>query len=149
MSEEKIEGVETPAAETPVVEKADLTQLLSKDMIIAAKDIKTEVVAVPEWGGSVTVRTMTGADRDDFEASMTASKTGADGVVNQERNLSNFRARLCAMAMVNIHGKLLFPNPEDVEKLGQKSSKALDRVMKAAQKLNGIGADDVEELTKN
>jgi hypothetical protein len=92
---------------------------------------------------------MTGVDRDAFESTLNSLKTDETGKEVQVRNLENFRARLCAATMVNANGKLLFPNPEDVVKLGQKSSRALDRVMKAAQKLNGIGAEDVEALTKN
>ena len=130
--------VETPAA-----------RFLSKEMILTASDLKTEEVEVPEWGGKVQVRSMTGVDRDAFESTLNSLKTDETGKEVQVRNLENFRARLCAATMVNANGKLLFPNPEDVVKLGQKSSRALDRVMKAAQKLNGIGAEDVEALTKN
>lgn len=123
--------------------------MLSKDAILDVKDLETQIVEVPEWGGAVTVRSMTGVDRDAFESSLNETKIGSDGKEIQARNLENFRARLCAATMVNVHGKLLFPNPEDVVKLGRKSSRALDRVMKVAQKLNGIGVEDVEELTKN
>jgi len=117
-------------------------KILSKDEILAVDDLKQEVVDVPEWGGAVIVRTMSGIERDEFEASMINAET-------RERSLENFRARLCAMTMVNRNGKRLFPNPEDVKKLGRKSSRALDRIMKVAQRLNGIGPEDVEELTKN
>jgi len=117
-------------------------KILSKDEILAADDLKIETVEVPEWGGAVIVRTMSGVERDQFEASMVNAET-------RERNLENFRARLCAMTMVNEKGRRLFPNPEDVKKLGKKSSRALDRVMAVAQRLNGIGPEDVEELTKN
>jgi hypothetical protein len=129
--------------------KKAVSDFLSKDAILAAEDLKSVVVDVPEWGGCVTVRTMTGTDRDLFEASLNSMETGPDGEEKPRRNLENFRARLCACTMVNTKGNLLFPNPEDVVKLGKKSSRALDRVMTAAQKLNGIGAKDVEDLTKN
>jgi len=121
------------------------TKMLSKDEILKAEDLEKEVVDVPEWGGAVTVQTMTAKARDDFESEMLVTK--ADG--SRDQNLANFRARLCAKCMININGKLLFPNPEDIKKLGGKSASALDRVFATAQKLNGIGAKDVEELTKN
>lgn len=134
-----LDGPETPAL-----------ALLSKDAILAAEDLATEVVPVPEWGGAVTVRSMTGVDRDAFESSINRiEKDPSTGQDKQVRDLDNFRARLCAATMVNANGKLLFPNPEDVVKLGKKNSKALDRVMKVAQRLNGIGAEDVEQLVKN
>lgn len=117
---------------------------LSKDQILKAKDIEVEEVEVPEWGGKVRVKMMTGSERDAFEASV-VSRSGKD----VETNMENFRAKLCAMTMINVNDKLLFPNPEDVRKLAKKSAKALDRVFSVAQRLNGMSKDDVDELTKN
>ena len=34
--------------------------LLTRDAILAAADIQTETVPVPEWGGEVAVRPLTG-----------------------------------------------------------------------------------------
>ena len=44
--------------------------ILSKEAILAADDLPREKVNVPEWGGEVLVRTMSGTDRDAFEASL-------------------------------------------------------------------------------
>ena len=44
--------------------------LLSKTAILAAQDLQTEDVEVPEWGGAVRVRSFTGRERDVFEAGM-------------------------------------------------------------------------------
>ena len=44
--------------------------LLSKTAILAAQDLQTEDVEVPEWGGAVRVRSFTGRERDAFEAGM-------------------------------------------------------------------------------
>ena len=43
---------------------------LTRDQILAVSDIQTEEVHVPEWGGTVLVRGLTGAERDEFEAGM-------------------------------------------------------------------------------
>ena len=48
--------------------------ILGKKAILAAQDIPTEPVAVPEWGGEVLVRGLSGADRDAFEASVVEQK---------------------------------------------------------------------------
>ena len=42
---------------------------LTKDAILKAEDLPTEKVPVPEWGPgqSVTVRTMSGDERDRYE----------------------------------------------------------------------------------
>ena len=44
--------------------------LLFKTAILAAQDLQTEDVEVPEWGGAVRVRSFTGRERDAFQASM-------------------------------------------------------------------------------
>lgn len=118
-------------------------ELLSKESILASKDLNYEEVSVPEWSGTVRVKTMTGTERDDFEASVYETK-GKDASVN----FKNFRSKLVAKTLVDAAGVRLFKDSE-VDQLGQKSSKALDRVFAVAQKLNGIGQKEVEELTKN
>ena len=41
--------------------------LLTKSAILAANDLKTQDVDVPEWGGAVRVRAFSGRERDAFE----------------------------------------------------------------------------------
>lgn len=117
---------------------------LSKDQILEASDLKSEAVEVPEWGGSVNVRTMTGADRDAFESSMVTKD--ADG--NRKPDMSNLRAKLVALTVVDDAGNRLF-DVSDVDRLALKSAAALERVFVAAQKLNGLGAAAQEEAAKN
>ena len=116
---------------------------LSKAEILAAADLATEVVEVPEWGGSVTVRTMTGADRDAFEAALVRVVDG-----KREPDLTNMRAKLVALTVVDEAGERLF-DAADVDALARKSAAALDRVAAAAQRINGIGAEAAEETAKN
>jgi hypothetical protein len=99
-------------------------------------------VEVPEWGGSVIVKGMTGQQRDSFEEAITAQR-GKDYVVN----FRNFRSKLIVRCVVDENGVQLF-GPTDVEALGKKSAAALQRVFKVAQKLSGLGDDEVEELTR-
>ncbi|WP_223833095.1 hypothetical protein [Streptomyces venezuelae] len=107
-----------------------------------ADDLKTEDVEVPEWGGTVRLRTLTGEQRDAFEQSMVETKGG-----KQKQNLANFRARLIAKCVITKDGELMF-SPPDIKPLGQKSAAALSRVFDACQKLNGFSESDVEELTE-
>lgn len=116
-----------------------LMGFLTKEQILAADDLKTEVVQVPEWGGEVHVRTMTGSERDSFEQSIIGDENRAD--------LSNIRARLCALTIVGEQGVRLF-DANDITKLGEKSAAALDRVFAVSQRFNGIGTADIEDLTK-
>ena len=117
--------------------------LLSKTAILAAQDLQTEDVEVPEWGGAVRVRSFTGRERDAFEASMVRGD-GRDRRVD----LTNMRARLVGLTVIDESGQRLFTD-EEADLLGAKSGAALDRVFAVAQKLNGLSGADVEELSKN
>jgi len=118
-------------------------KLLSREAILAANDLPTEDVEVPEWGGAVRVRTLTGAQRDAFEAEIVTTNGR-----KVERNTYNIRAKLVAAAVGGEDGKLLFSRA-DVEALGAKSAAALDRVFDAASRLSGISDEDVQELAEN
>lgn len=117
--------------------------LLSKSDILAPEDMPYEDVDVPEWGGSVRVRVMTGMEKDDWEASIYRMKS--DGV---ELNQENFRASLISRTLCDENGPIEF-SPTEIIALGAKSSLALDRVFKAARRINRISKEDQEELTKN
>lgn len=119
--------------------------ILTRDAILAASDIRSERVAVPEWGGEVLVGTMSGAARDEWEQSLITRRPGS---TKTEPNLANVRARLVAATVVDENGARLF-SAEDAEALGRKSSAALERVCKVAQRLNGLGDADLEELKGN
>lgn len=114
--------------------------VLSKDAILQAPDMPVETVSVPEWGGQVCVRTMSGTDRDAFEASLIGQQNGQQ---NAQHQLQNVRARLVALTVCDKSGARLFSDA-DIPALGTKSAKALDRVFAVAQRLNGIGQQEVD-----
>jgi len=115
---------------------------LKRDDILAVKDIQVELVHVPEWGGDVYVKGMTGLERDAFEASI-VNQVGKGPRVN----MNNVRAKLAAHTICDENGERLFTE-KDINALGKKSASALQRVFAVAQKLSGIGDDDVKELTE-
>lgn len=117
--------------------------LLTKDQMLAADDIKSERVGVPEWGGDVMVRGLTGRQRDAWEASMSVRR--GKTVVPDMRD---FRARLVVLCVVDETGTLVF-HDGDIDALAGKSGAALDRLYEVAARLSGIGDSDVEELTKD
>jgi hypothetical protein len=116
--------------------------ILNKDMILGADDMKTIDVPVPEWGGDVRLRTLTGGERDKFESDSIDQRGKSN-----KMNLVNLRARLVALCAIDESGKRMFGDNE-VTKLGAKSAAVLDRLFTAAQKLNGMTQEDVEELTE-
>ena len=116
--------------------------ILKRDDILQASDITKELVSVPEWGGDVYVKGMTGAERDKFESSIVAQHGKEQSV-----NMANIRAKLASLTICDENGKRLFTEM-DVQALSQKSAAALQRVFEVAQRLSGIGDDDVKELTE-
>jgi len=117
--------------------------ILTKTQILEANDLTTKKVAVSEWGGDVMIRTMTGTERDAFEISLFDSKGNS-----MKTNMTNMRAKLLAQCLVGEDGNKIFDEKEII-KLGSKSAKILDRLYTIARDLNGIGAEDEEELVKN
>ena len=114
--------------------------MLTREAILAAQDLTTQDVAVPEWGGSVRIRSMTGAERDAFGASL----VNAEG----KPDLAQYAVKLLVRCIVGEDGAALF-SVADLEGLGAKSAKALKRVYDAADALNTIGPDQVEAAEKN
>lgn len=117
--------------------------LLTRDQILAVEDLKRETIDVPEWGGEVIVKSLTGAERDAFEDSVVKQRGKT-----RELNLRNARARLVSLSLIDESGSRLFSDG-DVEALGRKSAAALDRVFAAAQRLSGLTENDIDELAKN
>lgn len=119
-------------------------QLLTRDDILRAKDLKHEDVEVPEWGGTVRVRGLRGVERDEFESSIVV--TNPDGTTRVESK--SMRARLCSLTVVGENDVRLF-TADDVAALGQKSASALERVFDVAMRLAGMSKDEVEKLGKD
>ena len=126
---------------------------LSRDAILQREDIVTEDVEVPEWGGTVRVRGMSGVERDAYEASL-IEQPEANGKRKRRKqpgskatNLANVRAKLCAWCVIDENGERMFTDA-DVVALGAKSAAALDRIYEVASELSGYTDEDVEEIAE-
>ena len=117
---------------------------LSRDAILAAQDIETETVDVPEWGGSVQVRGLTGGQRDAYQQSLVGSAKGKSVAVNMQ----HATARLVAWCVIDEAGARMFKDA-DVVALSQKSGAALQRVFEVATRLSGLDEGAVEEMAAN
>jgi hypothetical protein len=124
-----------------VVEEVKVLKRLTGAEILAVEDIQTEDVDVPEWGAVVTIKSLTGTQRDRMEASMVEEKGG-----NRTINFTNFRAKLIAASAIDENGNRLF-TPEQVKPLGEKNAGALSRLFNVASRLSGFSQQDVKELT--
>lgn len=112
--------------------------ILSKAAILAAVDLKTEDVPVPEWGGTVRVASMSGKSRDEFFGRQP----------NGSVQYSQFAAAILVATIVDENGQVVF-DEEDVDALRAKSPVAIERVVAVAMRLNGIGPNATEEAEKN
>lgn len=124
---------------------AEVISFLSRAQILEAKDIAEDTVAVPEWGGSVKVRALTGAERDQYEAQFVRFDRKGN---RQAPSFQDIRAKLVAMSCIDEQGQRLFTDA-DIVQLSRKSAAALQRVFEACQRLSGLTEQDVEDLTKN
>lgn len=111
--------------------------LLSKDQIIAARDLQTTDVEVPEWGGNVRVSMLSGAARDALQADFDANKA-----------VSHVQAVMIAATVVDESGSPLFTKSE-IDAIRAKGTAPLERVFNAAVKLNKMGAAETEAAGKN
>jgi hypothetical protein len=118
--------------------------VLGRDAILAVDDLRRQTVSVPEWGGEVIVRSMTGTERDELEGIIASQANSASA----SARLRNFRALTVSLCAVDESGNRLF-TLEDVEALGKKSVAGLQRVFAAAQVVSAMTENDVEELVKN
>jgi hypothetical protein len=110
---------------------------LSKKAILAAKDVKLDgPVPVPEWGGDVFIKTLSGTERDAFEDSYASDK------------MRNFRSRFLVLTLCDESGDRLFADGE-VEQLGKKSAIVINRLFDKAWAVNAFRTEDVEALGKD
>jgi len=117
--------------------------MLTRDEILSVSDLPTQEIEVPEWGGAVFVRGLSGRERDEYELSMISMRGGSPSL-----SMFNARAKLVQLGCVDADGKQLF-SKSDVAALGKKNATALDRVYNVIRQLSGLSTEDVKELASN
>lgn len=117
---------------------------LSRDEIFGMDDIPVEAVLVPEWGNkTVWVCGLTGAAKDAYSASLVEFRGES-----RKLRLENATVKLVIRTACDASKKLLF-SEGDIERLGTKSSAALERLAAVARRLSGMDKKELEELVKN
>lgn len=110
--------------------------ILKRDQIIGAEDRKYVEVDVPEWNGSVRIR------------SLDAEQLLAQESVIDKRNKGDKKANpitnLLSMSIVDENGNPLFTE-KDMHELARKSHIVLKRIMDAVNKLNGFEKAEKEK----
>lgn len=117
--------------------------LLGREQILSADDLRWEDVPVPEWGGEVRLRSLTGAELDEYQASLVLLTSGGQ----QKANMRNATAKLVARCAIDADGAPLF-EAKDLLRLSSKSAAALQRLASVAQRLNSLTESDMQELVE-
>ena len=109
--------------------------LLTKEGILSIDDIRTKIIDVPGWNGSVKVRGLNATERDDLEAKTISNK------------MTNQSAWIASKCIIDESGKQIF-QLADVIELGKKSAPALQLVASEVLRLSGFSKEALEELEK-
>lgn len=96
--------------------------LLTKGQIVAADDLRREIVDVPEWGGEVQLISLTFA--------------AAVGLIKKDGDIDP-RLRLIAACLVDEDGNQVFTE-EELAELSQKSAPVITRLWQRAVALNEL-----------
>lgn len=109
-----------------------------RDMILSSDDLLKESVEVPEWGVTVEVRGMSGADRERI-----LNSASDDGVKAGSMMLD--------VVIATVHdpdtGLPVF-TPADRDALRGKAAGALDRLSTIGMRLSGMLAESGDDATK-
>lgn len=112
-----------------------------RDQILASDDIAKQLVEVPEWGLTVEVRGMTGADRSSILANALDSQTG----------LVDFRVMYPEIVIAAVYdpetGERVF-TANDRDAILTKSATALDKVAQVAMSVGGLTQDAQDDAGK-
>ncbi len=108
-----------------------------REQFLKAADLQRGTVDVPEWGGHVTVREMTGPERDAFQLeAIEADGAGGLRVVPKQDN-----ARVVCMCVIDPDsGNALFTE-DDLPAVRRKSGQVLERIAGRVLELSGLKGD--------
>lgn len=109
--------------------------LLTKEAILAAQDLRCIDVDVPEWGGPVRLRPLTGAERERLQERV-------------KKDTGKFSAWLLSESIVGEDGNRIF-SQADIDSLLTKNGAVLDRLALRCTEINGLRPDSVEKAEKN
>lgn len=110
-------------------------KLSKEDILSQASSPKVESVEVPEMGGHLYIRVMSGHDRNAFEVGLDRSLGGSH---------KNVHGRLASLCLCDENGDRLFDD-SDADALGNLSGLALQTIFEAACRLNRIGDSQTEQ----
>lgn len=118
--------------------------ILNRAAILAAQDLQTKAIPVPEWGegAQVLITEISAAQRDQCGKAYIDLKDAA-----QIEQVTAFRNRMLVYALVGEDLKPLF-TLEQIDELLAKNGEVIDRIAQEALKLNKMEPKAVEAEAK-
>lgn len=124
-----------------------LEYLSGPDQVFDAEDVKYDDVPVPEWGGKIRLRSLSGKERDKFEDSCVKKKM-KKGREETHSVTKEVKSKLVVMSAIHKNGKQFFVQGQEA-RLNEKNAAVLDRLWEACCKLSGFSDEQLEELMGN
>lgn len=125
--------------------------LLTADQILSSSTPRTAYVEVPEWGGTVKVRGMTGKERASYRNSLVGRATqrlrAGEETGETELELVAFRSNedVVAWCTIDEDGNRIFSD-EQVERLGKADPAPIDKVAQKILQLSGMTREGAREI---
>ena len=117
---------------------------LTATEILNAQDAQVIPLDVPEWKGSVFIRTVNGEERDRMETIFVA----LSGSLDNGHEMKPWKSEVASLMISDEAGNRIFTDA-DIEKIGKKNWKAIDRIVDAGMDHNGLTEAALEEAEKN
>lgn len=133
---------EQEAASAP----APAVVFLSRDAILDAEDLEVRDVHVPEWGGTVRVQALTGAQRARINATSVVSK--GQSVELKVEALTDLQLRMVGASLVDRNGDRLFAD-HDIVALGRKNAGVIERLYNIVTDMSGLNPNKAEATRGN
>lgn len=123
-------------------------KLLTRDQVLAASDVETEEVEVPEWGEKGDTVLVKGLDALYVSKLLQSGfiETKPDG--SQEADISKLDfIDLAARSLVDENGERLLTRAE-AKRMGEKSFAVIARIATRSLALSGLTEEEAEEETE-
>lgn len=120
---------------------SEVVPLLDKIRILAAADFKQEVVDVPEWGGPIRLRGLSGSERAWCDKVLQDQQAGKGGALS-------YNAALVSCGAITAEGNAVFTRQEAAS-LSNKSYDVLDRLAFKVLELSGATLRTQQDTEKN
>ena len=121
--------------------------ILTRDAILASKDISTKTLYIPEWDGHIRIRGFTARERGQYANLITSGgsiqqdrKTNVQTLTTDIGSAMVFAVSCCVIDENDIQ---LF-TPDDLEALAGHSSSVMERIADIILDLSGINMEEEE-----